>query len=122
MVKWREKWVGAVWEMLGILMFLSGFFSGNVVRMVVGVVMAFGSTSIYLTSYVESEHRVKKALEVVSVFIALLIVVYGYVVTRALVLGVLTFFIVGILFIAFVLSYLLPVIRRKLKSPISKSK
>jgi hypothetical protein len=49
---------------LGFLALLSGVISGNAVAMIVGTVIAFAATSAYLTSYVKSEHRVKKALEV----------------------------------------------------------
>lgn len=54
----ERKWVWAVWEILGILAFLSGFVSGNVVTMVVGVAMAFGFASLYLTSYVEIQTEI----------------------------------------------------------------
>ena len=113
MVKWREKWVWAIWGMLGILMFLSGFVSGNVVTMVVGVVLAFGYASLYLTSYVKSDHRVKRALEVIFMLSAFGVVIYGYATTGSLILGVMTIFIVTMVFVAFILSYLLPKIRSK---------
>lgn len=116
MAVWRERWVWAVWEILGILMFLSGFFSGNVVTMIVGVVMAFGSASLFLTSYVTSDHIVKRALEVIFMLLAFGVVVYGYIVTRSVILGVMTIFIVTMIFVAFVVSYLLPRIRSKSKS------
>lgn len=109
----KHKWVWAVWEILGILMFLSGFTSGNVVMMVIGVALTFAFTSVFLTSYVESEHRLKKALEVVSAILALGIIVYGYVLTGSFILGVITLLIVAVFFVAFTLSYLLPKIRNK---------
>ena len=108
MVKWREKWVWAVWGMLGILMFLSGFVSGNVVTMVVGVLMAFAYASLCLTFYVESEHRVKRASEAVFLFMAFGVIVYGYAVTRSLILGIILLFAAALFFVAFVLSYLVP--------------
>lgn len=107
----RERWVWAIWETLGILMFLSGFFSGNIVTMIVGGVMAFGIASLLLTSCVSSDHIVKRALEVILVFLAFGVVVYGYVVTGSVLLGGMTMFIVAMIFIAFVASYLLPGIR-----------
>ena len=107
----ERKWVWAVWETLGILTFLSGFVSGNVVMMVIGGAMTFAWTSVFLTSYVKSEHRVKKALEVISGILALGIIVYGYVATGSLILGVITLFIVAMSFVAFVVSYFLPRIR-----------
>jgi len=41
------------------------------------------------------------------------VVIYGYILTRSLVLGVMTIFIVTMVFVAFLLSYLLPRIRSK---------
>lgn len=106
----------AVWVILGILMFSGGFFSGNVVTMVVGVAIAFGGASLFLTSYLQSDHIVKRALEVIFLFSAFGVVIYGYVLTRSFVLGVIALFIVATLFVAFVVSYLLPRIRSKSKS------
>ena len=112
----EHKWVWAVWGMLSLLMFLSGFVSANVVTMVVGVVVAFGYASLYLTSYVRNDHIVKRALEVIFMLSAFSVVVYGYIVTGSLILGVMTIFIVTMVFVAFMLSYLLPRIRSKSKS------
>ena len=108
-----RKWTWAVWGIVGILTFFSGFFSGNVVTMVVGVVLAFGYTSSYLTSYVKSDHIVKRASEVFFMLLAFGVVIYGYILTGSLVLGVMTIFIVTMVFVAFLLSYLLPRIRSK---------
>ncbi len=78
-----------------------------------GAVWLFVAASAYLTFYVKSEHRVKRALEVVFMFLALGVVIYGYVVTGSFILGVITLFIVVMVFVAFMLSYLLPKIRRE---------
>lgn len=112
----EHKWVWAVWEILGILTFLSGFFSENVVMMVIGATMAFAHASAYLTSYVEGEHRFKKGWEVISAIMVLGVYVYGYFITRIFILGVLTLFIAVMGFIAFAVSYLLPRIRSKSKN------
>jgi hypothetical protein len=111
MSEWKGRWVWIVWEILGILTLLSGFFSGNVVTMIVGVVMALGNASLLLTSYVSSDHIVKRSLEVILMLLAFGVVVYGYVVTGSVILGVMTMSIVVLIFIAFVASYLLPRIR-----------
>jgi hypothetical protein len=97
-------------------MLLIGFISGNVGTMIVGAVVTFGYTSIYLTSYVESEYRAKKVLEVILMLSAFGLVVYGYTVTGSFVLGVMTIFIVTMVLVAFVVSYLLPRIRSESKS------
>jgi len=101
------------WTLLGVLNFIFGFSSGNMVTMVIGASLVFVSVSAFLTSYVESELRVKKILEVVSGIIGLGIIVYEYIVTRSLILGVITLFILAMLFVAFAASYLQPAIRRK---------
>jgi hypothetical protein len=112
-VKLPSGWPLLVWGILGFFMLLSGVISGNVVTIIVGTLLAFAATSGYLTSHVKSEHRVKKAWEVVSAIIAMAIVIYGYVITGSLILEVLTLFIAVMFFVAFTLSYLLPRIRAK---------
>ncbi len=113
----ERKWVWAVvWTVFGMLclwVFLSGFVSGNVVTMVVGIVVAFVYPSLYLTSYVKSDHIVERALEVIFMLSAFGVVIYGYAITESLILGVMTIFIVTMVFVAFILSYLLPRIRSK---------
>ena len=108
-----HKWVWAIWEILATLMFLSGFVAGNVVTMVVGAVMAFAFASQYLTSYVRSDHMVKRALEVIFMLSAFGLVIYGYAITRSLILGVVAAFILTMVLVAFLLSTLLPRIRSK---------
>ena len=112
MRKLPSGWYLSVWVILGFLMVLSGIASGNVVTIIVGATVAFAGTSAYLTSQVRSERRVKKALEVVFAIVAMAVVIYGYVITGSLILEVLTLFIVGMVFLAFVVSYLLPRIRK----------
>jgi hypothetical protein len=107
-VKLPSGWQSLVLGILGFLMVLSGIASGNVVPIIVGAAVAFAGTSAYLTSHVKSEHRVKKTSEVVSAMIAMAIVIYGYVITGSLILGVITLFTAVMFFIAFTLSYLLP--------------
>lgn len=116
--KWRERWVWTAWVMLGASNSVYGFVSGNMVIMIIGVAMALASMSAFLTSYVESELRVKKALEVVFGVVAFGVVIYGYVITRSLILGIMLLFAATLLFVGFVLSYLLPKIRSKSKKHI----
>lgn len=61
-----------------------------------------------LTSYVKSELRVKKALEVVFGVVAFGVIIYGYVLTRSLILGIMLLFAATLFFVGFVLFYLLP--------------
>lgn len=116
MRKLPSGWQSLIWGILGFLIVLSGIASGNVVTIIVGATLAFAGTSAYLTSQVKSERRVKKALEVVFAIVAMAVVIYGYVITGSLILEVLTLFIVGMIFLAFVASWLLPRILSKTKA------
>jgi membrane protein implicated in regulation of membrane protease activity len=109
-------WQSLIWGILGFLIVLSGIASGNLVTIIVGATLAFAGTSAYLTSHVRSERRVKKALEVVFAIAAMAVVIYGYVITGSVLLEVLTLLIVGVIFLAFVTSWLLPRILSKTKS------
>lgn len=106
-------WVYVAWEILSFSMLLSGLASGNLVMMVFGAAMAFAYSASFLMLRVGSEHRVKRALEVVSTFATLGILICGYAVTGNFILGAITFFIVTLIFVAFTLSYLLPRIRSR---------
>ena len=113
MVKWKERWGPAISGTIFFLMFLSGFLSENAVYMVIGLAMTFAMASTFLTSYIRSDHIVKRALEVVFTFLLYGIIVYGYIVTRSFILGAIMLFIVVLLFATITLSYLLPRIHRK---------
>ena len=110
---WPSKWYCVGWGILGFLVLLSGVVSGNVDTMVFGTLFTFVATSAFLMYYVESEHRVKRALEVVFAMTAFGVTFYGYIQTGSFILGVITLFIVTMVFFAFVVSYLLPRIRSK---------
>jgi len=105
--------VYVAWEALSFSMLLAGLESGNLVTMVIGTAMAFAYTAAFLMLYVRSEHRVKRALEVVFTFVTLGILISGYAVTGNFILGFITFFVVAMISVAFSLSYLLPRIRMK---------
>jgi len=111
--KWFWAVLWAICGMLNLWVFLAGFVSGNVVSMVVTIFVAFFYPSLFLTSYVKSAHIVMRALEVVFMLLAFGAVIYGYAITRSLILGVFTIFTVTIVFVAFLVSYLLPRIRRE---------
>jgi hypothetical protein len=117
MRKLPHGWQGLVWGILGFLMILSGIASGNIVTIIFGAVWGLAGTSAYLTSQVKSEHIIKKVAEVASAIMAMAIIVYGYVITRSLILGILTLFITVMFFVAFMLSYLLPRIRGRPEVP-----
>ena len=102
-------------------MLLSGLASGNVVMMVFGAAMAFAYSASFLMLRVRSEHRVKRALEVVSTFATLGILICGYILTGSLILGIITLFIIAMFSIAFTLSHLLPRIHSKSETDLSKA-
>jgi len=122
LVDWRGRWAYFVWGILGFLMFLGGFFSKDIVIMIVGVSLAFASVSVFLTSYVKSESMFKKASEVVSGIMSLGIIVYGYVLTGNLILGIMTLFVASMFLVAFTLSYLLPKLRNNSETKLKKHK
>lgn len=105
MKKLPSGWYLLAWVISGFLTLLSGVIDRNDVAIFVGAVMAFGFTSAYLTSCVKSEHRLKKPLEVILMLLTFGVIVYGYIVTRSLILGVITLFIVAMIFFAFVVSW-----------------
>ena len=106
---WPSKWYCLVWGVLAFVVFLGGIESSRVDLILAGAIFLFIATS----AYVESEHRSKRALEVILMLVVFGVVIYGYVVTGNFILGVTTLFIVVMFFFAFVVSYLLPKIRSK---------
>ena len=111
--------LGCPWSIFGVLnlwVLLAGFVSGDVVSMFAAIFVAFFYPSLFLTSYVKSDHILKRALEVIFMLLAFGAVIYGYATTGSLILGVFTIFIVTMVFVAFILSYLLPRIHRKSSS------
>ena len=111
-----KKWVNLIWGILGFLMFLTGLYSQNVVTMVVGLSLAFGHVSSYLTTHVRSDNIMKKAIEFITIFAAFGIFGYGYIVTQSLLLGLMIIFIAGMSLIVFTATYLLSKLRNKPKN------
>jgi drug/metabolite transporter (DMT)-like permease len=112
--KTRESvWNWIILGFLASMLLLIGVVSRNVVTMLIGAFLLLGSGSSFLTSYVRSDHIIKRALEVILMLLAFGVVIYGYVVTGSYILGVITLLIVAMVIIAFTLSYLLPKIRSK---------
>jgi len=112
MGKLPTGWFMLVWVVLGFIAVLDGSISGNVVGTCFGASMMFGAASLYLTQFVKSEYKGKRALEVTFAILMFSVFVFGYIATRNLILGVITSSIVVIIFAAFVASYLLPKIRK----------
>jgi hypothetical protein len=113
--KWRQLAVLLFWEFLALALFLSGFLSGGFVTMVTGICLLLAIASSFLTSRVKSDHIAKRAFEVIFLLAAFTAIVFGYITTRSLIFGIQLLFIVAILFVAFMLSYLLPKIHAKFR-------
>lgn len=111
---WPRSRYCPVWGVLAFVVFLGGVESGRLDLLFAGAILLFVATSAYLTYHVESEHRVKKALEVISMLVVFCVVFYGYFVTRSSILGATMLFIIGMVLFAFVVSYLLPRLRTNL--------
>ena len=101
-----------VWSLLGFLMFLSGFYSGNVVTATLGAALVFAGVSSFLTLHVASENMLKKALEVFSAIGAVGIIVCGYFLTGSMILAMITALMMVLMSVTFLFSYLLPKVRR----------
>ena len=109
----KNEWFRVIWGILSVLLFSSGLVSRNVVTMIVGLVLALGSVSAYLISYVKSDRVVKRVLDVVFAIAVVGIVVYGYILTQSVTLGLMIIFMTIMILVAGTLRYLLPRIRGK---------
>ncbi|MCS7374696.1 MAG: hypothetical protein NDF56_06940, partial [archaeon GB-1845-036] len=105
-----------IWGILGFSMFLFGFLSGNIVKEVIGLALTFAVISLFFTYYIKSELKVKRFLEAIFGVTSLGIIVYGYFITGSLILEIVTLFVIVMMLIAFILSYLLPKIHTKAKN------
>jgi len=98
---------------LAFVVLLGGIESGRLDLLFAGAILLSVSTSAYLMYHVESEHRVKRALEVILMLVVFGVVFYGYAVTGSSILGATMLFIILMVFFAFVVSYLLPRVRSR---------
>ena len=94
---WPSKWYCAIWGILSFLILLGGIESNRVDLMVAGAILLFVATSAYLMYYVESEHRVRRAFELLFAT-GSGVLLYGYIQTGNFILGIITIFIVAIVF------------------------
>ncbi|MEM3597093.1 MAG: hypothetical protein QXJ53_03060 [Candidatus Bathyarchaeia archaeon] len=102
-----------VFLMLGFSMLLGGFCSGDAVLATLGAALGFACLSSALTLYVTSEGMLKRVTVVASAFVALGIIVGGYILTESAILGIITILIAFLIFIAFMLSYICPKFKAK---------
>lgn len=94
-------------------MFAAGFCSGNVVSATVGAALAFSGASAFLMWHVTGESGWKRFLEAASAIGAAGSIVCGYLLTGNVLLAASTVLMFCLMFIAFLLSYVLPKIREK---------
>lgn len=94
-------------------MFAAGFCSGNVVSATVGAALAFSEASAFLMWHVTRESGWKRFLEAASAIGAAGSIVCGYLLTGSVLLAASTVLMFCLMFIAFLLSYVLPKIREK---------
>jgi len=113
MQTWPSRWYCIAWGVLAFVVLLGGVESSRADLLFAGAILLSVAMSAYLMYHVESEHRVKRALEVIPMLVVFGVVFYGYVVTRSFLLGATMLFIIGMVFFAFVVSYLLPRVRTK---------
>ncbi|MEM2927058.1 MAG: hypothetical protein QXO94_06320 [Candidatus Bathyarchaeia archaeon] len=119
---WRKKnldfipWNGLILTFLSFLLIAFGALSERVVLAIIGASLFFADISMLLTSYVRSDHIVKRIFEVALLFLALATIVFGYAITGSPILGIIVSLIATTLFIAFLLSHLLPKMGARLKS------
>lgn len=113
-MKLPSGWQTIVWSTLGFFTLLSGVVFGDNVSSIVGAVLLCGGISAYLTAYFKSERRVKRAVEVATAIMAIGLPASGYVITGNFLLGIMTLLVVGLLLVAFMLSYLLPKTRHEI--------
>lgn len=104
----RDRVRDVILALVGFLMTINGFLSGNAVTITIGSAMLFAGSSLFLTCHIKGEHGVKRLLEINFGAISLGIIIYGYFATGSLILEILTLFIAAMILISFTLSYLLP--------------
>lgn len=108
-------WNWMLFVFLALVLLIIGAIS-DAVTIFFGTFLLFAIVSSFLTSYVRSDHIVKRAFEVIFLFAALTVVVYGYAITRSPILGIILLFVAAMLSVAFVLSYILPKLNAKSKT------
>ncbi|MEM0050561.1 MAG: hypothetical protein QXW39_08545 [Candidatus Bathyarchaeia archaeon] len=113
-----ERWMKVshiILLVLGFLMLLNGFLFEESVMKIFGLASVSAAASLFLMHYIESENRVKRILEAIFSAISLGIITYGYFITRSLILGVTTLFIVVMFLVALILSHFLPKARSHIR-------
>lgn len=111
----RRIWIQAViLTLLGLLWLMRGFINNEFAIIIIGLSLIFGAVSFTLTNYVISGSRVKRYAEIALLVASLGIMVLGYILSGALILMIFTALTIALLMLGFILSYLLPKIRREI--------
>lgn len=108
----KRFWIQTIsFPLIGLLLFIGGLMSSDVVYMMFGLSLMFAAISITLTTRVMSDLRIKRYVEVITAAFSLGIIICGYLLSGTLILMISTLIIAALLALAFSLSYLLPRIR-----------
>ncbi|MBS7607375.1 MAG: hypothetical protein QW502_01365 [Candidatus Bathyarchaeia archaeon] len=111
----RRIWIQAViLALLGLLWLVRGFINNDFAIMIVGFSLIFGAVSFTLTNYVISGSKVKRYAEIAFLVASLGIMILGYILSGALILMIFIALTIALLMLGFILSYLLPKIRREI--------
>jgi len=111
-VRNTHPWIQMIsFSLIGLLLFISGLISSDIIHTIFGLSLVFAAISITLTTHVVSDLRVKRYVEVITTAFSLGIIVCGYLLSGALILMISTLIIAALLALAFAFSYLLPKIR-----------
>ena len=92
-------WIAGVF-FLALMIVLIGIMSNKIVTILFGTFLFSVIASSFLTSYVKSDHIVKRTLEVILLFMAFGVVIYGYVITRSLILEAVLLFALALFAVA----------------------
>ncbi|MEM3479248.1 MAG: hypothetical protein QXV74_04320 [Candidatus Bathyarchaeia archaeon] len=93
---------------------MSGLIDNEFVIIIIGLSIALGAFSLFLTNCVVSDLKVKRYAEIAFSAVSLGTVIYGYLVSRALILMIFAALIIAFLTLGFILSYLLPKLRKEI--------
>ncbi|MBC7130385.1 hypothetical protein H5T51_04075 [Candidatus Bathyarchaeota archaeon] len=110
---WRGRWNNVGLILLGIsgfFMFLSGLTSRDEIMMFLSAATVFAVASL-AGRYIKWE-PVKKFIEVTFGITSIITMICGYIFTGNIVFGVIVLFILAMLFVGFMLSYIIPKARK----------
>lgn len=100
--------------LLGLLWLVRGLINNDFAITIIGLSFVLVAVSFILTNYVISDSRVKRYTEAAFLVASLGIIIFGYILSGAIILIIFTTLIIAFLMLGFILSYFLPKTRRKI--------